>query len=169
MFRITDVINFWFNNKENWYVKDKKFDDKIRENYLELYKQAKSGMLESWKSTPEGILALVIILDQFSRNMFRNTKEMFSSDDIARSLAFKSLELGYDKKLSNKVKSKVQERNILFVADQKNPILNNHALHGKYKSYRSISITGNIRAVYKLLDKDTVLFVEIGTHSKLYS
>ena len=80
----------------------------------------------------------------------------------------KSFEKEY-KKLSNKIKLKVQEKDILFVVDQRNPILNNHALHGKYKGYRSISITGNIRVVYKLLNKDTVLFAEIGTHSELYS
>jgi len=80
----------------------------------------------------------------------------------------KSFEKEY-KKLSNKIKLKVQEKNTLFVADQRNPILNNHALHGRHKGYRSISITGNIRVIYKLLDKNTVLFAEIGTHSELYS
>ena len=80
----------------------------------------------------------------------------------------KSFEKRY-KKLPNKIKQKVQEKNILFGKDPYNPILNNHALHGKYVGYRSISVTGNLRIVYKFLDKNTVLFVEINTHNNLYS
>jgi addiction module RelE/StbE family toxin len=73
------------------------------------------------------------------------------------------------KKLPDKIKLKIQEKNILFERDPNNPILNNHALHGKYMGYRSISVTGNIRVIYRFLGKVTVIFSEIGTHSKLYS
>lgn len=79
----------------------------------------------------------------------------------------KSFEKRY-KSLPDKIKTKVKEKNILFGRDSFNPLLNNHALHGKYMGYRSIDITGDIRAIYKFLDKDTVLFVDIGAHSKLY-
>ena len=80
----------------------------------------------------------------------------------------KSFEKQY-KKLPKKIKQKVQERNILLGKDPYNPVLNNHSLHGKYVGYRSISVTGNLRIIYKFLGKNTVLFVEIGTHSDLYS
>jgi len=80
----------------------------------------------------------------------------------------KSFEKQY-RKSPIKVKEKVKEKNLLFEKDPHNPILNNHALHGKYFGYRSLNITGNIRIVYKFLDNNTALFVEIGTHSKLYS
>ncbi|MEK7589768.1 MAG: type II toxin-antitoxin system mRNA interferase toxin, RelE/StbE family [Patescibacteria group bacterium] len=80
----------------------------------------------------------------------------------------KSFEKKY-KKLSEKIKLKIKEKNILFVKDPYNTTLNNHALNGKYTGYRSININGDIRIIYKLLDKDTALFVEVGTHSKLYS
>ena len=79
----------------------------------------------------------------------------------------KSFEKKYIK-LPAKIKKKVKERNILFESDPYDPILNNHALSGKYVSYRSINITGDIRIVYKLVNKNTALFVTIGTHSKLY-
>jgi addiction module RelE/StbE family toxin len=72
------------------------------------------------------------------------------------------------KKLSTKTKEKIKERIIIFENDQFNPMINNHALQGKYTGYRSINITGDFRIIYKLLDERTVLFVEIGTHSKLY-
>ncbi len=71
-------------------------------------------------------------------------------------------------KLPFKIQEKFKERRNLFLADQFNPILNNHPLSGKYKGYRSINITGNIRVIYKLLDEHTILFTEIGTHNKLY-
>ena len=72
------------------------------------------------------------------------------------------------KKFSNKIKQKVKERNTLFEKDPHNSTLNNHALNGKYTGYRSINITGNIRIIYKSLDKDIALFSEIGTHDQLY-
>jgi len=72
------------------------------------------------------------------------------------------------KKLPSKLKLRIKEKNELFVNDPLNPILNNHALKGKYTGFRSINITGDIRAAYRLLDKDTALFLEIGSHSNLY-
>lgn len=72
------------------------------------------------------------------------------------------------KKLSAKLKSKVKERNKIFFEDPFDPILNNHALRGRYYGYRSINITGDIRVVYKFLDKNTTLFVDIDSHSNLY-
>lgn len=72
------------------------------------------------------------------------------------------------KKLSTKLKLQVKERNKLFSENPFNPILNNHALQGKYVGYRSINLTGDVRIIYKLLDKDTVLFSEIDSHSNLY-
>ena len=79
----------------------------------------------------------------------------------------KSFEKRY-KKLSLRLKLKIKERNELFSSDPLNPVLNNHALKGKYAGYRSINVTGNIRIVYKLLNKNTALFSEIGSHSGLY-
>lgn len=56
----------------------------------------------------------------------------------------------------------------MFINDPYDAILNNHALKGNYSGYRSINITGNIRLIYKLLDKDITVFAEIGTHGELY-
>ena len=73
------------------------------------------------------------------------------------------------KKLSGNIKLKVKEKNLLFTVDPYNPILNNHSLYGKYLGYRSFNVTGDLRIIYRLLDKNIALFVEIGTHSELYS
>lgn len=72
-------------------------------------------------------------------------------------------------KLRQGEKKRFKERRNIFLVDPYNPTLNNHALHGKYAGYRSIDITGDIRVIYKFLDKDAVLFAEIGTHPKLYN
>lgn len=63
---------------------------------------------------------------------------------------------------------KIDERLVLFRGNPFHSILGNHALAGKYQGHRSINITGDYRAVYRLLDKNTALFVDIGTHSDLY-
>jgi len=72
------------------------------------------------------------------------------------------------KKLSAKLKSQVKERNKVFSENPFDPILNNHALQGKYSGYRSLNVTGNLRIIYRFLNKDTVLFVDIDSHSNLY-
>lgn len=73
------------------------------------------------------------------------------------------------KKLRLMEKEKFKDRRNMFLVDSSNPVLNNHPLHGKYSEYRSINITGDIRVVHKVLNKDTVLFTDIGSHSELYS
>ena len=71
-------------------------------------------------------------------------------------------------KLQSAEKKRFKERRDIFVRDLYDPILNNHALTGKYKGYRSINIKGDLRAVYRLLRKDSVLFITIDSHSSLY-
>lgn len=73
------------------------------------------------------------------------------------------------KKLRRSEQERFKERRDMFLNDPFDPVLNNHPLRGKYKGYRSINVTGDLRAVYKLLNENTVLFVAIDTHSNLYS
>lgn len=69
---------------------------------------------------------------------------------------------------NNKIQEKLKERLVIFMEDPYEITLNNHPLHGKYKGYRSINISGDIRAIYKLMEDKLCVFVAIGTHSKLY-
>ena len=71
------------------------------------------------------------------------------------------------KKLPFQAKRKLKERLLLFEQDQFNPVLNNHHLKGKYVGYRSINITGDLRAIYRR-DGQNVIFVAIDIHSNLY-
>jgi addiction module RelE/StbE family toxin len=73
------------------------------------------------------------------------------------------------KKLKNDEQKKVQERIALFSENIFNSAFNNHPLKGKHKSYKSINITGNLRAIYKFISDQECIFVDIDTHSNLYS
>ena len=77
----------------------------------------------------------------------------------------------FDKKLLKlrvNEQQKVVERLKKFSQEQFFPLLNNHPLKGKYQGYWSINITGDLRAIYKMLNANTALFVDIDTHSNLY-
>jgi len=80
----------------------------------------------------------------------------------------KSFEKQY-KKLKASEKQKVKDKIQLFLENPFNPLLNNHPLKGKYTDYRSISITGDLRAVFKMLSENEYIFVAVDTHSNLYS
>ncbi|MEK7534392.1 MAG: type II toxin-antitoxin system mRNA interferase toxin, RelE/StbE family [Patescibacteria group bacterium] len=71
------------------------------------------------------------------------------------------------KKLPSKIKKKFQDRLTLFEKDEFHPALNNHLLRGSYQGYRSINVTGDIRAIYRKNAED-VIFVTIDSHSRLY-
>jgi len=71
-------------------------------------------------------------------------------------------------KLRKQVRDKFEDRLRLFVLDQYNPLLNNHPLKSKYKGSYSINVTGNIRAIYEFVAEDTLYFIDIDTHPKLY-
>ena len=71
------------------------------------------------------------------------------------------------KKLSPKAKEKFKQRQLLFEKDEFDPVLNNHALKGRWLGYRSINVISDIRAIFKR-DTESVLFVAIDKHSNLY-
>ncbi|THV22513.1 DUF924 family protein [Peteryoungia ipomoeae] len=92
-----DVVDFWQKaGREKWFAKDDAFDAAIRENFLDLHFKAARNEVSDWMETAEGALALMILLDQFPRNLFRNSGHAFATDPLALSLAKKSIELGHD-------------------------------------------------------------------------
>lgn len=84
-----NVLNFWFNEikPSQWWIKDPDFDELIKNKFLALHLQASQGELYNWRSSAKGRLAEVIILDQFSRNIFRDTSKAFTYDATALVLA----------------------------------------------------------------------------------
>lgn len=73
------------------------------------------------------------------------------------------------KKLNSERKKRVKQRLFLFLENPFHPLLGNHPLKGKYNGYRSINITGDLRAIYKFINEQECIFVTINTHSNLYS
>ena len=83
-----DITSFWLDLDESAYwQKDPEFDALITRNYGNVLKQAKLGNMDNWCEDREGVLALTIVLDQFSRNIHRGTPEMFAADEHARTVA----------------------------------------------------------------------------------
>ncbi|WP_153771452.1 DUF924 family protein [Labrenzia sp. CE80] len=93
-----DVLEFWWQaGPKKWFARSDAFDAEIRSRFLEAIEAAKSGELELWSETPHGCLALIILLDQFSRNVYRDDPSAFESDGMALALAEKAVEAGFDK------------------------------------------------------------------------
>ena len=92
-----EILAFWrAAGRERWYERDDTFDADVRSRFLELWRKAAAGELSSWETTDEGALALVIILDQFPRNMFRGDIRTYSSDALAREVAGRAIAGGAD-------------------------------------------------------------------------
>lgn len=81
---------------------------------------------------------------------------------------YSSLFLKQYKKFTQKIHKQINARTELLAEDEFSPLFNNYKLHGEYSDCRSVNITGDIRLVYKKLDKQRIFLVEIGTRSKLY-
>ena len=108
--RQATILNFWFGDiKEGkvppeklsrmWWAKDEETDKYIRVNFEQDLSDAVEGRFGEWKNSPRGMLALIILLDQFSRNMYRDTPGAFAQDRLALELALRGIEKGFDKKL----------------------------------------------------------------------
>lgn len=94
--RAEDILYFWFTEagKKGWWEKSKAFDDLIRRRFGMLYEAARQGELYAWRDRDEGRLAEIIILDQFPRNMFRDSARAFESDPMALALSQEAVRLG---------------------------------------------------------------------------
>ena len=93
----TEILDFWTEvGIAGWYSDSAEFDDKIRSNYKDAWSYAMAGKYSHWKLKAESSLALIILLDQFSRNMFRGDGSSFASDRMALCVAKKAIERGFD-------------------------------------------------------------------------
>jgi uncharacterized protein (DUF924 family) len=93
-----DVLAFWrAAGADKWFKKDEAFDAEIVRRYSALWGEAAAGSLPAWEDTPEAALALVILLDQFPRNMFRGDARAFATDTKARGVADRATTRGFDR------------------------------------------------------------------------
>jgi uncharacterized protein (DUF924 family) len=90
-----DILAYWREaGHERWYARDATFDDDVRRRFFGLWQKAAAGELSSWETSDDGALALVIILDQFPRNMFRDDIRTYSTDALAREVADRAVGRG---------------------------------------------------------------------------
>ena len=101
------VHKFWFEETDpkKWWAKDGDFDALIRQRFSEIHREAARCELYEWRATPRGRLAEIIVLDQFSRNIFRNRPEAFANDALALALSQAAIEHGADQTLTAGEKS----------------------------------------------------------------
>jgi uncharacterized protein (DUF924 family) len=95
-----EVVTFWLGQNEKvWFSADPAFDAEVLSRFAELVERAKSGALDHWADTAEGALALVILLDQMTRNIYRDSPEMFAADGKALAVAELAIGRGFDQEL----------------------------------------------------------------------
>ncbi len=93
-----DVIAFWLTaGPERWFAKEDAFDAEIRDRFEPAHHLAARGELKNWSGTWEGSLALLLLLDQFPRNLYRGSGHAFATDPLARSLARAAIAAGHDR------------------------------------------------------------------------
>ena len=102
------VLEFWFGapgsilygkSRTEWFKKSEDFDAQIRARFLSLHEQAAAGRLTQWRTSPITLLALIVVLDQFPRNMFRESRQAFASDGMALDCAQRMTALRWDQRL----------------------------------------------------------------------
>ena len=101
-----DIVTFWREaGYERWYAKDDAFDQELRDRFMATYEAARDGKLSAWQDSDEGALALLIVLDQFPRNMFRDDARAFATDALARGVADRAIVEGRDQRIELAMRS----------------------------------------------------------------
>ncbi len=94
------VLEFWLQaGPKSWFARDDDFDAAMRNRFASLHEEASQGQHDDWADSPDGALALVLVLDQFSRNLFRDDARAFAQDGHALKIAKDALDRGFDKKV----------------------------------------------------------------------
>lgn len=109
--RIEEILRFWFGaldelgrataeQRKRWWTKSPEFDEEIKTRFEVDYDAVTAREREEWRRSARGTLAYIIVVDQFSRNMFRDTPRMFAADALAREACREGLERGFDASLA---------------------------------------------------------------------
>ncbi len=146
MIQPQQVLTFWFEeiSQAQWWRKNLAFDTKLRQRFGATHRTASSGGLAHWRSDVDGRLAEIIVLDQFSRNLFRNQASAYASDNIALKLAENTIKLGLDQALPP------IKRAFLYM-----PFMHAESLEqqrNSVKLFATIAETGNLRSAQRHFD-----------------
>lgn len=149
-----EILSFWFgddaktplSHQSLWFKKDEAMDVLIRERFEALLAQAVKGELDAWLDQPRSLLAYVVLLDQLSRNMYRDTPQAFAQDALALRASKHAIEKGFDKQLST------IECTMLYmpfmhaedIKDQQQGIALFAALHGEAEEALKSTVASNL-------------------------
>ena len=106
---IDDVLEFWFGPEDGpdfgdmraiWFRSTPAFDAELEERFADAHRRAGAGELDAWMASPAGCLALIVLLDQYPRNVFRGTARAYATDAKARTVARHALDKGFDRGLN---------------------------------------------------------------------
>lgn len=124
---LNNVLKFWFSEltPQQWFVKNEALDLTIKKRFQLVHQQANAGELFEWRQTPQGCLAEVIVLDQFSRNIYRDSPNAFASDNLALVLAQEAITKGFDNELTP------EQRSFLYMP----------YMHSESKAIHEIAVT----------------------------
>lgn len=132
---IGTVLRFWFEEAtpEQWWKKDPGFDAEIRRRFAGLHARAAAGDLDGWAESAEGALALILVLDQFSRNIYRDDPRAWAQDAAALAVARRAVEQGFDTAFGDR------DRRVFFYM----PFEHSEDIADQYESVRLISALGD--------------------------
>ncbi|MCH2110456.1 MAG: DUF924 domain-containing protein [Polyangiaceae bacterium] len=154
-----DILDFWFGaldsqgrasseTRSRWFKKDPAFDAQVKDHFSAVHNLLSERGRPSWTRTPTGLCAAIIVLDQFSRNIFRGSKEAFANDERALELSFEMISMNWCTQLSNEGEAfcylplmhserlEVQERCVeLFELRAKEQLATEHRVFENYAKY----------------------------------
>jgi uncharacterized protein (DUF924 family) len=133
MLTANTILDFWFSKKAEalWFRATETFDSEITLNFESLWRQGMDGKLASWEQTPEGSLALVILLDQLPLNMFRDQLQSFATEQASRDVAQRAIEKGFDELLDDR------RKRFLYM-----PFMHSEELSDQYRSVALLEAAG---------------------------
>ena len=140
-----DILSFWLDEvgPDGWYKQDDALDAQIRDRFLSAWESAMEGRFALWLTYPSGVLAYIILTDQFPRNMFRADARAFASDDIARAAAKQAIYRGWDQKIDTPARQFFylplmhsenlcdQDRCVRLMKDRMSDCAGNNLLHAR--------------------------------------
>ena len=135
-----EIVAFWFDElaPRDWFRKSAKLDRIIGERFGATLAAATRGRLDHWRTRPTGRLAEILVLDQFSRNIHRDTPQAFAGDRAALELARETIAAGDDRSLTR------QQRAFVYMPFMHSEALVDHEL--TMSLYQSLGLTGHLKA-----------------------
>lgn len=141
--QIEEVLRFWFEelSPKDWFTKNMELDKAIKKRFGDLHREASACELYQWRESARGRLAEIILLDQFSRNIYRGSAQAFARDPLALALAQEAVAQGADKSLAS------EEKSFLYMPYMHSESLKIHAI--AVELFKAEGLENNLKHEYR--------------------